>query len=169
MKWRGGLAILLIFVACTNNTKIPSDIIGKEKMEKILWDMVQADRFVQTFIMVKKDSSEDKKKEAAIFYERVFQMTGISRDEFIKSYKYYLSRPDITKTLFDSISARADRRRAEVHSGRRNPFLEKRDSLKRLDSIRQADSLLRMDSINSVDTGSTSEMSDSALRELLFK
>lgn len=169
MKWLLAIAILFSVAACTDSQKIPEDILGKQKMESLLWDMVQADRYVNFYINNSKDSTLDKKKEAAIFYDRVFQMHGISREEFIKSYKFYLSRPDITKVLFDSIASRADKRRAEVYTGRRNPIFERRDSIRRLDSIRRADSILRIDSMKSIDSASTVEMSDSALRELLYK
>jgi hypothetical protein len=169
MKWLIAFIALSIAVACTDNQKIPEGVIGKQQMEGILWDMLQADRYVNFYIHSSKDSTLDKKKEAAIFYERVFQMHGISRDEFIQSYKFYLSRPDITKVMFDSIASRAEKRRAEVYTGRRNPFFEKRDSIRRRDSILRADSIRKVDSINSIDSASTSQMSDSALRELLYK
>lgn len=162
MRWICGLLTLLVLAACTDHNKIPPDIIGKEKMEKIMWDMVQADRFVNTFIMNKKDTLPEKRKQAAVFYERVFQMHDISRAEFIKSYKYYLSRPDITKVMFDSISSRAEKRKAEAHMSR-NPILQKRDSLMRLDSIRKADSIEEAEL-----KGNTGEMSDSAIRKALF-
>jgi hypothetical protein len=169
MKWWPAFLLILLFGSCTDSQKIPEDVIGKKKMEGILWDMLQADRYVSFYINTKKDSTVDKKKEAAIFYDRVFQMHGITRDEFVRSYKFYLSRPDITKVLFDSIASRAEKRRADVYKSRRNPFLERRDSIKKLDSIQEADSLRRADSTNAVDSTSTSEMSDSALRELLYK
>lgn len=163
------LVLLMACIACTDSQQIPEGMIGKEKMERIMWDMLQADRYVNLYITPNKDSTAEKEKEAAIFYERVFQMHGISRDEFLKSYKFYLSRPDITKTIFDSISSRAEKRRSEVYTGRRNPFLEKRDSIRRMDSIREADSLRALDSIKQFDSASTSELSDSAIREMLFK
>lgn len=131
--------------------------------------MLQADRFVNTYILVRADTSMEKKKEAAVVYERVFNMHNITREEFTRSYEFYLGRPDISKIIFDSISSRADRRKAEAHMPRRSPLLQKRDSLRRLDSIRQADSIRVVDSINAVDTASTSQMSDSALREMLYK
>lgn len=152
-------------MGCANNDKIPSGLIQKDKMEKILWDMVQADRFVNTFITNKRDSLTDKKVESAKVYERVFQLHGISREEFIKSYKFYLGRPDITKVMFDSITTRAEAKRAELHSPmKKNPLINKRDSLLRLDSIKKQDSIDRMDSLEN-----TSTMSDSALRKALFK
>lgn len=164
MKWIAACLLVVIFAACTNNDKIPKGIIGKDKMEKIMWDMLMADRYVNLYITNKKDSTIDKKEDAAEVYERVFRMHGITRDEFIKSYKFYLSRPDITKVLFDSISARADKRRGEAHAPKRyNPILQKRDSLHRVDSIRRADSIEKLEFKES-----TEGLSDSEMRKRMF-
>jgi hypothetical protein len=107
-------AALIFFVGCTNNDKIPNGIIGKDKMEGILWDMIQADRFSSQFLA--KDSARiDLKKETLVLYEQVFQINKVTKDEFIKSYKYYLSRPDITKVIFDTLASRANRRKNLIY------------------------------------------------------
>lgn len=108
------IVVLIFCSACTRNDKIPDGIIGKEKMESILWDMIQADRFSTQFLV--KDSAKlDVKKETFILYEQVFQINKVTKDEFVKSYKYYLSRPDITRVLFDSLATRANRRKEAVY------------------------------------------------------
>jgi hypothetical protein len=164
MKWIAACLLVVIFAACSDSDKIPKGIIGKEKMEKVMWDMLMADRYVNLYINNSKDSTTDKKKDAAVVYERVFQMHGITRDEFIKSYKFYLSRPDITKVLFDSISAQAEKRRAEAHAPKRyNPILQKRDSLRRVESIRKADSIEKLEFKES-----TEGLSDSEMRRRMF-
>jgi hypothetical protein len=146
MRWVTGWLIILIIAGCVNNTKIPPGIIDKPKMEKILWDMVQADRFVANYIMTKDGDSATKKLKATETYEQVFRLNKISRDEFLKSYKFYLGRPDITKVMFDSISARADRQRNEIYKSLpKTSLLSRRDSLLRADSIRRADSIEKVD------------------------
>lgn len=146
MRWITGCLIILIIAGCTDNTKIPPGIIEKPRMEKILWDMMQADRFVASFIMTKEGDSAAKKLQAAELYEQVFRLNKISRDEFLKSYKFYLGRPDITKVMFDSISARADRQRNEMYrASPKSLLISRRDSLLRADSIRKADSIEKID------------------------
>ena len=146
MRWLAGWLIIVIIAGCVNNDKIPKGIIDKPKMEKILWDMLEADRFVANFIMTKEGDSATKKLQATEMYEQVFRLNKISRDEFLKSYKFYLGRPDITKVMFDSISARADRRRNEIYkSSPRATMLSRKDSLLRADSIRKADSIEKID------------------------
>jgi hypothetical protein len=146
MRCITGCLIILIIAGCTDNTKIPPGIIEKPRMEKILWDMLQADRFVATFIMTKDGDSATQKLQSTEMYEQVFRLNKISREEFLKSYKFYLGRPDITKVMFDSISARADRQRNEMYrASPKSLLLSRRDSLLRADSIRKADSIEKID------------------------
>jgi hypothetical protein len=107
------LIIILLVFACTKKDKIPGDVIPQQKMEKVLWDMILADRFAAQFLV--KDSSKiNLKAKTFELYEQVFQINGISRENFISSFKFYMSRPDISKIMFDSISVRANRMKPEV-------------------------------------------------------
>lgn len=107
------LALLIFFiVGCTNTNKIPEDILPKAKMEVVLWDVIQAERFSVLYLL--KDSSQKNVQlEKFRLYDQVFSVHKISKDDFIKSYKYYLSRPDIAKIMFDSIAVKAERERNE--------------------------------------------------------
>lgn len=111
MKWRW-LIILLIFASCTNNDKIPGNVIERPRMEKILWDMIRADRYSTIYLTA---DTQNRQRKTFELYENIFHLHHVSKDEFIKSYKFYLGRPDIAKTMFDSISAYAERQRAEVY------------------------------------------------------
>ncbi|WP_276481903.1 DUF4296 domain-containing protein [Paraflavitalea pollutisoli] len=112
-----GMVFLLIAgaVACTNRNKIPSDVMNQEKMEAVMWDMIQADRFSSQFLERDSTAKKNIKLENLQMYERVFQLHKISRDEFIRSFNFYLSRPDLHKVVFDSMSVRAERRRSELY------------------------------------------------------
>ena len=105
--------MITIFLAgCTNTTQVPGDILSKNKMEVILWDMLQAERFNSLF-QIKDSASKNIELEKFKLYEQVFAIHKTSKDEFIKSYKYYLSRPDMAKVMFDSITAKAERLKAD--------------------------------------------------------
>lgn len=104
------IIFLLSSVACTNPSKIPEGIYPKEKMENILWDMMLADRYSAQFLL-KDSSSIDVKLETMKLYEQVFQVNKTTHAEFVKSFKYYLNRPDISKIIFDSLSVRGNRNR----------------------------------------------------------
>lgn len=148
MKWLAGCVLVMIVAACTDHNKIPKDIIQRPKMEKVMWDMIQADRYVSSFIKTQMhDSPSVREEKAAVLYEQVFRLNKISRDEFLKSYKFYLGRPDISKIMFDSIAARADRQRNDIYRKfpNKSTILSRKDSLLRADSIRKADSIEKID------------------------
>jgi hypothetical protein len=100
-------------VSCTDKDKIPKGVLGKEKMQKVLMDMIQAERFRDGFIVY--DSSKDQKTETFKLYAQVFELNKISKDEFIKSYKFYMSRPDIAREIFDSLSSQAAKLRENLN------------------------------------------------------
>jgi hypothetical protein len=109
------LCILLVMgISCKDSTKIPSDIIPKDKMENLMWDMMLADRYSAQFLL-KDSATKDVKLETMKLYEQVFQLHKISHDKFVKSYKYYLNRPDLSKVMFDSLSARGSRNRDQIY------------------------------------------------------
>jgi hypothetical protein len=111
------LICLLFFcsvISCANRDSIPSGIIPKNEMQKILWDMIQADQFSKQFI-VKDSSKKNISVETMKLYDEVFQIHHITKDEFQKSYQFYISRPDILKNVFDSLSAQGNRRMQEIY------------------------------------------------------
>jgi hypothetical protein len=106
-------AIVWCMVSCTDKDKIPKGVLGKEKMQKVLMDMIEAERFRDGFIVY--DSSKDQKTETFKLYAQVFELNKISKDEFIKSYKFYMSRPDIAREIFDSLSSQAAKLRENLN------------------------------------------------------
>jgi hypothetical protein len=118
-KWKGsvvliaGIGLILGFTSCSDKKKVPSDVLGREEMESVMWDMIQADRYATTYFHSDSIKRRDIKTETLKLYDQVFQIHDISQEEFVKSYKFYLSRPDISKAMFDSIYTKANRRREE--------------------------------------------------------
>ncbi|MHA4809291.1 DUF4296 domain-containing protein [Flavitalea flava] len=116
------LILILLAVSCTDKDKTPSGIIPREKMEKVLWDMIQADQYSALFLA--KDSSHiNVKAETQKLYQQVFQLHEVSREEFSKSFQYYLERPGKARSMFDSLLAEGNRQRAESY---KNPALAPR-------------------------------------------
>lgn len=107
-------SLLLVLNSCSDKEKIPEEIIPPTKMEKVMWDMVQADRFAATFII--RDSAKvNVTDETFKMYDKVFQVHKISKDEFVKSFKFYLDRPDISKKMFDSLVSYGQKKKPEVY------------------------------------------------------
>ncbi|WP_315817577.1 DUF4296 domain-containing protein [Paraflavitalea speifideaquila] len=125
------LGLVILFVACTNKNKIPKDVVPQEQMEKVMWDMIQADRFSSQFLERDSAARKNIKIETLQLYERVFQIHKITKDEFVHSFEFYLSRPDINRVLFDTLAARANRRRADVYTNPDAPQVV--DSVKRVE------------------------------------
>jgi hypothetical protein len=126
-----------LMIGCTNKSKIPSGVLPQARMEKVLWDMMLADRFAAQFLL--KDSAKKNVSEETFrVYAQVFSINNISKDEFIKSYKFYMTRPDLSKVLMDTILKRADRLKEENYKPRlANPP----------DSMPKAADSLRKDSV----------------------
>jgi len=115
MRMIAGLLAVVILAGCTGKDKVPSGIIPRAKMENILWDMIEADQFSAVYLV--KDSARiNIKTEDLRLYQQVFRLHGVSRDEFRKSFKYYEDRPDLIRTLFDSVLSRGNRLRTESYS-----------------------------------------------------
>ncbi|OQP57487.1 DUF4296 domain-containing protein [Niastella populi] len=127
--------IVWCVVSCSDKDKVPAGILPKDKMEKVLWDMIQAERYRESFI---RDSST-MKTETFRLYAQVFEIHQVSKDEFIKSYKFYMSRPDLARIMFDSLATRANRRREELYKPKAPDTAsvqQKVDSLKKSDSLK---------------------------------
>lgn len=108
-----GVVLALGLTACSDKNRIPSDVLGRDEMQAVMWDMIQADRYAAMFFPSDSVRKKDIKTETLKLYDQVFQIHKISQEEFVKSYKFYLSRPDISKMMFDSIYSFANRKREE--------------------------------------------------------
>src|SRR6478672_9322859 len=90
---------LLIFISCSNEDAIPQKVIPQKEMQKILWDMLLADRYTSQYIA--KDTTKKLKIENLKLYDQVFQLHKITKAQFIESFDFYLQRPNLTKVMFD--------------------------------------------------------------------
>ena len=113
------LLILLIgvFFSCNNSKSVPRGIIPPDKMEKVLWDMIQADRFSVQFLA--KDSAKiNVKEETFKLYEQIFRIHQTNREEFTKSFKYYMDRPELNQALYDSMNVRGSKLREDMYKSK---------------------------------------------------
>lgn len=102
------LLMMGLATACGKNER-PKDLIPEVKMERVIWDLVQADEFITNYVL--KDSAKvNVNAERFKLYEQVLSLHSITKEQFKKSYDFYAARPGESKLLFDSLSARANRR-----------------------------------------------------------
>jgi hypothetical protein len=104
------VSLLFISIGCTSSP-VPKNIIPPERMQKMVYDLIRIDEFVNNFVI--KDSAVDIKKKRSMLYEQVFKVNKTSRKEFYLSYKYYQQHPDIQKGLYDSLYEKINRQKVE--------------------------------------------------------
>jgi hypothetical protein len=116
MSARVWSALLIVCVAIGCGKSGKDDILPQAKMEKVLWDVVQADEFIQAYVL--KDSNKvNVNAERHKLYQQVFSLHKTNKDQFRKSYQYYLSHPEKNRVLFDSLAAKANRRMQDAYKG----------------------------------------------------
>ena len=114
------IGCLVAVAACSDDKRVPADILPIDKMEQVMWDMTEADQYATVYVA--KDSQHiDRKSETMRLYEEVFRLHDVSREQFRKSYRYYLDHPALNQELFDSIMARGVRARTEMYD-RPSPY-----------------------------------------------
>lgn len=107
------VVLLLCFFCWACTEKVPKDIIPKTQMETIIWQMIQSDEYVT--YQLRTDSTKKPHDERMKIYQKVCDLNHISLDDFKKSFRYYMDRPDIAKIMFDSLSDRTSRMRNEIY------------------------------------------------------
>ena len=107
MKNRKWLIGLLVLVLSCNQSSRPENLLPRDKMEDVLWDMMRADLFINNYMVIK-DANLDKKKQGVEFYTQILKLHKVSQEQFRTSFDYYRSEPDEMKILMDSLSRRTD-------------------------------------------------------------
>jgi Domain of unknown function (DUF4296) len=80
---------------------MPSGIIGKDKMEILLWEQMKADAFTREFIS--KDPYKKLDEENIKLQQKIFAKYDVSEEAFYKSYDYYMKHTNLLKSILDSI------------------------------------------------------------------
>ena len=106
--------IFILFISsCSNRTAIPNDIIPPDSMMMIMKDIFYANEYTVQYIA--KDSLKpDKVKASQDLLEEIFKIHHTKKEDFRKSLKFYESRPDLNKNIFDSLAAYANRHKSEL-------------------------------------------------------
>lgn len=113
------LLALTILASCSDRSARPSGILPEEKMQTVLWQMIQADEYVNSYFT--RDSAKTITTEHLKRYQQIFDLNNITKEQFQKSYHYYVARPDLLKPIFDTMAARASREREESFKPKETP------------------------------------------------
>jgi hypothetical protein len=126
---RNIIIILLIgfcVASCKDKNALPAGILSKEKMQAVLWDVINAEAFTNSYI--KRDTTKNKNLvlEDAKLQHQVFAINNVTKDEFYTSYDYYRMHPDLLLAVLDSIDAISGRENNLLH-GKNSPYPNPRD------------------------------------------
>jgi hypothetical protein len=122
MKWIAVSCIsvlLLMFFACNNRGKLPSDIIGQEKMGVILFELAMAEGYLESYPF--RDTTVNRDSMVIVEMDKVLAIHHVSQKEFRDSYKFYKSRPEIFKVMTDTVYYRAQRSPEKMYGKRPQP------------------------------------------------
>ena len=116
------LFLVFLSLALFSCKQTERDILSKDKMEKILWDLTEADVFTQDFIS--KDSSKNLTLENIKLQQKIFAKYKTDKKSFYKSFKYYLKHEELLKPLLDSIVVKNGRERENIRLKKIKPINE---------------------------------------------
>ena len=104
MRWLFTMIMALTALSCNEEKKLPEDILSPEDMQAVFWDFLRADIYADDFLRA--DSSLNVENESAALQKTVFQKHKVSRERFLKSYRYYSDHPEMMKDMLDSMLVR---------------------------------------------------------------
>lgn len=106
MKIKLIFVFLIFLAACSGST--PKDVLPRDKMQKVLWDVTLAGEYANGYIFSKYYDLN----RAAVnneLLEKVFKSNGITKKQFEKSLDYYRDHPQKLMTVLDSLYAQQKR------------------------------------------------------------
>ena len=106
------LILIIALSGCRDKDGLPNGILKKDKMQSILWDVIQSESYTTQFI--KKDSLKNSSLENAKLQQQIFDLHKISKTDFYESYDYYKNHVELMRVLLDSITANAERDKYKI-------------------------------------------------------
>ncbi len=89
---------------------IPKDVMAMDKMEMILADMHITDAIAEN----KAQLGMNEKLLTEEYHEQIFKNHGTTRQEFLKSYKFYEDNPKLLNKMYDNILEKMSKREEAV-------------------------------------------------------
>ena len=109
---RAGIVIIvIILVSCSQRIKVPDNVLSPEKMEKVMFDLMQADEFLN---LKRSDSVARDSFSQVNLYQSVFALHETNKEEFKRSLRFYEEHPKLMKTVLDSIQQSVTRTQEDV-------------------------------------------------------
>jgi len=93
-------------LSCAEGTKVPDEVLPPQKMEAVLYDVISADELTDFSSIM--DSTYRVFSKRTSLYDSIFSIHSIKKENFKKSLQFYQGRPDILKTILDSLQKKSD-------------------------------------------------------------
>ena len=104
------LRILFITVCILScKSSVPKDVLPPKKMQGVLWDVMQADEMAEYYSA--KDSTFLGLSKHVDYYQKIFTIHKISKQDFTRSLNYYEEHPAALKIILDSLQKSSERLR----------------------------------------------------------
>lgn len=101
------LFLLLLCMACQQKPSRPDNVLAPEKMEPLLWELLQADQFVSSFV-TGRDTSRSAHATGPQLYQAILKKYGVTDTVFKTSLAYYKAHPKEFLPMLDSLSQKPD-------------------------------------------------------------
>lgn len=132
MRTLGILIIVVIIFSCQSS--VPKDVLPPKKMQAVLWDVMQADEMMEYYSV--KDSTFHSLPKHAEYYQKVFSIHKITKEDFTKSLAYYESHPVVFKTVLDSLKSFGEKTQ-RADSLKKSKTVVVDSAIKRVDSFKK--------------------------------
>ena len=96
---------LLAFFSCKQNKN--NEILPPKIMQQVLWDYIKTDAYITNYVT--KDSSQNSQLINANLQQQTLKRYHITREQFDKSYAYYVAHGSELVKITDSIFAKNQR------------------------------------------------------------
>lgn len=106
------VGIVYLSLSCSNKRGIPPTVMQPPEFQNVLTDILLADGLSTERSY--KDTLVKITDANASYFLKVFELHGVSKNEFMRSYNFYLQRPDLLRIITDSISAVLNRRNTQL-------------------------------------------------------
>jgi hypothetical protein len=108
------MVLVFCFTGCSTKNNLPNGVLPPAKMQLVLLDIMEADALNNERAI--KDTSLRVPAENAAYYQAIFKLHQITKEEFAKSYQFYLKRPDLLKPITDSLNNVVAKKNTELET-----------------------------------------------------
>lgn len=99
---KNGFVILVLvgFLGCSGpDQKPPADLIPRDRFVQVLADVHVIEARISHEMVV--DQRTD--SPAQRYYEEMYTERGITKEQYVRTYRWYTEHPDVMKALYDEV------------------------------------------------------------------